>query len=87
MLELFSRHPIISGFKETSYVNAFILNALVTSLIAFTAVCAHDLLGKKIKKRSYRYLSTIGLTFMCAIICYGFMYMLFGFGGGMIAAS
>ena len=86
MPEIFPTKPLIPNFKATSFTKAFILNALVTSLIAFTAVCAHDLVGKNIKKTIYVYLSTIIITFLSAIICYFVMYILFGYGGGMLVS-
>ena len=77
--------PLIPNFKSTNILKAFILNAIVTALIAFAAVISHELLGDKIKKRVYVYLSTIAITFLCAFLCYGLMYLLFGFGRGMLA--
>ena len=78
--------PLIPNFRATNFGKAFTLNAIVTSLIAFTAVLSHDLLDNKIKKKVYVYLSTIGLTFISALICYALMYGLFGYGGGMLAS-
>jgi hypothetical protein len=77
--------PLIPNFKSTSIIKAFTLNAIVTALIAFTAVISHELLGDKIKKKVYVYLSTIGITFASAFLCYGLMYLLFGYGRGMLA--
>ena len=77
--------PLISNFRATNIGKAFALNAIVTSLIAFTAVLSHDLLDNKIKKKVYVYLITISLTFVSALLCYGLMYLLFGYGGGMLA--
>ena len=77
--------PLIANFKSTSIIKAFTLNAIVTALIAFTAVISHELLGNKIKKKVYVYLSTIAITFASAFVCYGLMYLLFGYGRGMLA--
>ena len=76
--------PLIPNFRATNFGKAFTLNAIVTSLIAFTAVLSHDLLETKIKKKVYVYLSTIGITFASALICYALMFALFGYGGGML---
>jgi hypothetical protein len=78
--------PIIPNFRSTNLGKAFTLNAIVTSLISFTAVISRDLLSNKIKKKVYVYLTTIAITFVSALICYGLMYFLFGYGGGMLSS-
>lgn len=77
--------PLIHNFSETTIWKAFILNSIVTALVAFTAVLSHNIIYDKIKNKVYVYLIIISLTFLSAIICYYIMYLVFGFGRGLLA--
>ena len=78
--------PLITGFRATTFLKAFILNAIATSLIAFAAVVSKEFFESKIKKQYLIYLATIGFTFISAFVSYGLMFLFFGFGAGMLAA-
>jgi hypothetical protein len=91
--------PFTTNFLSDSYFNAFILNALVTALIAAIAIELRMQLNDK-ESSIYYFFNTIiygrGLhiyetflieffiTFIIAFLVYQMMYVMFNFGGGMM---
>ena len=82
---MYKFEPLIHNFSETTIWKAFILNSIVTALVAFTAVLSRDIVYDKIKNKLYVYLITVSLTFLSAIMSYYIMYFVFGFGKGLLA--
>ena len=77
--------PLIDGFKADSFTKAFILNALSSSIIASVAITVKDRLDKYTKYDIELKIFLIFLiTFFITLISFSFMYILFGFGGGMM---
>tara|TARA_Y100000389_G_scaffold170179_1_gene176989 strand:- start:962 stop:1306 length:345 start_codon:yes stop_codon:yes gene_type:complete len=94
--------PIFKNFLATSYFKAFVLNALVVSLITITAMTTqmsldspngtlNKLFNKLVNnnnnttiKFEIELLINFIITF-CSVLCIMiFLYILVGFGGGMI---
>ena len=78
---------LIKGFKSTTLVNAFVLNALASALIAVTAVEMRQSLDKNKlyvteKQKAQQVFLT---TFAVAIGVFSALHIVFGFGGGMIS--
>ena len=80
--------PLISDFRATSYVKAFLLNSIIMALIAVVAYESHNLLEKYVTKMNEisRVAISFASAFITAMLAYFSMYFLFGFGGGMLAA-
>lgn len=88
---------LIHHFNSTSLWKAFVLNSMVTSLVILIAITLKSNLDNYITvddKTSRRgvtnwYNTTITLlvTFCTTLISYLIMYLLFGFGGGMLVES
>ena len=78
--------PLIKNFKATTFKKAFILNAISSSIIASVAIMVKDRLDQYTE---YHINVKIGLTFIITffitLISFSIMYILFGFGGGMLA--
>lgn len=90
----------IFNFKANTIIQAYILNAIYTSLSAVAAIKLHAY-GKKrenecekgyhkhfcdfYKNEYLNSLVVIICTFIITIIIYLIMYILFGYGGGMLA--
>ena len=91
--------PFIQNFKSTDQWKAFTLNSIAASLTVVIAITTKQYLdkfsfynnkpGEKIS--SGRNIANIAITllvtFSTAMIVYLFMFLLFGFGGGMLASS
>lgn len=91
--------PLTMRFRATTYTKAFILNAIVAAAIAVFAVEMRVLIHKRTGS-TYTYINKIipgdelseeqiiGVvffgTFIVAIVVYLFMYILFGYGGGLL---
>ena len=95
------RHPIIPGFYANSIIKAFILNAIAVAMVAACSVELRQLLNEE-KSGTYiffnNFLSGGKLTeaekaaivfvgsFIFALLTYLFLFLLFGFGGGMLTS-
>jgi hypothetical protein len=95
-----STFPLTKNFKSNTYFNAFILNALVTALIAAFAIELRIQLNNKnnyiydfIKYLNYSedlhdlqsFFIEFFVTFIVAFLVYQLMYFIFEFGEGMTA--
>lgn len=79
--------PLIKGFQSTTIFKAFVLNALVSTLIIFMATTIrkyYDDLTHKDKNNTTNLLKTLLFTFITAISSYMLLYVIFGFGQGML---
>ena len=88
--------PLIKGFKSTNVWYAFLLNSIATTIIVVFAITLQNVFdiiyidnnNKKHKlKKQFNWISfviTIITTFFTTFSAYIVMYVLFGFGGGML---
>ena len=77
--------PLINNFKADSFTKAFILNALSSSIIASVAITVKDRLDTYTKYDiELKIFLTFTITFFITLLSFSFMYILFGFGGGMM---
>lgn len=97
-----TKFPVVKNFYATSIFKAFILNAIAVALIATMAVELRKELndvkgrfyllvnplfaGNELTERQKAIVVAIA-SFLGAILVYHFMYLLFGFGGGMLTSS
>lgn len=83
--------PLVPGFRSTTIFRAFVLNAVSGALIATIAIFTKSALdNSKVFENSKDNQSLKAfLTFLAALISafvtYCILYILFHFGGGMIA--
>ena len=91
--------PLIHHFTASTIWKAFVLNSIAASLVILIALTTkstfdsydqeHDDDGKKIPVSGTNIMSivvTLIATFVASMVAYTAMFVLFGFGGGMIAA-
>tara|TARA_Y100000385_G_scaffold291178_1_gene367684 strand:- start:257 stop:526 length:270 start_codon:yes stop_codon:yes gene_type:complete len=83
--------PLIPGFRATTKTKAFALNALVSAVVivltiqvkaSLDGVFDKDAPRKRISLTSL--LLTFVICFIVAFVSYGIMFLLFGYGGGML---
>lgn len=85
--------PVFKHFRSTDLLNAFVLNALATAVIATMTVVIDDELTLMSEtynwnmNSSVRRLIAFVLAFLVGLICYLLMYFFLGYGAGMIAAK
>lgn len=86
-------HPIVN-FQATTIWKAFILNSIASTLIIFVAMSIKDRFDKfydqkgNVVTRSTSVKSVIAtllVTFLSCMIAYTTLYLIFGFGRGMLA--
>lgn len=87
---------LIHHFNSTTLWKAFVLNSLTTSLVILIAILVKTRLdndlnvhpNSPVEKLSFNWYSiivTLLITFGTSLIAYLIMYILFGFGAGMLA--
>jgi len=81
--------PFFNNFKSTNFNNAFLLTSLLNSIIItisiFTKEKIEDIENNTKDISSYKvYLISFFITFLATYCSLWIMYLLFGFGGGML---
>lgn len=85
--------PLVKNFKATTIIKAFILQAIVATVIIFMAVTLKAKYDKYTDKHGEPVVSeitwksvvfTLFFTFATALFAYAFMFWIFGYGGGML---
>ena len=85
--------PVIPHLRTNTVGKAFILNAIATALIAFVAVETRFLLEKNENITNEALCITITLcsslcsSLFAALVIYSILFVLFNFGGGMMATG
>ena len=95
-----SYFPLIKQFHSSSYVKAFILNAIVGAIICGLAIeirmALHDnttsyyrvmqsVYNTKHITKIHKFIATIVSTLFVSIITYILMYFIFSYGGGELS--
>ena len=93
-------HPLVKGFYATSFIKAFVLNAIAVAMVAASSVELRQLLNEE-KSNAYLFFNNflsggqlseiqkavivfVG-SFIFAMLTYLFLFIVFGFGGGMLS--
>ena len=78
--------PLIKGLRSTTFTKAFVLNAIATALIALVAIETKAFLVTSAITFSpvVQGIITFISAFFTAILVYFLLYLIFGFGGGML---
>lgn len=79
--------PLIKNFKANNVFNAFILAALFQTILLSLTFSSQDLVKKYETNEFWRWTISIFYIFIITIISYTVMYLLFGFGGGMLVTN
>jgi len=85
--------PIFKGFRSTTIPRAFFLGALISSIIIVMAIVIKDAMDRWLNKHNvdksttnvWSVLLTFAITFAATYGSYWLMYLLFGYGGGLLA--
>ena len=77
--------PWFKGFRATNIRKAFILNAFAAALVSSVAVIVKDRLDTQTKLGYMdKYKIVLVVTFIASLLVYYILFILFGFGGGML---
>jgi len=91
--DVVKRVPLINDFKATTFLKAFILNALVAAVIAALTIETRLHLDTQgalwaDSKETLAETTKLGVTlltsFVIAFVVYHLMYLIFEYGGGML---
>jgi hypothetical protein len=76
--------PLIKNFKATNVFNAFLLAALFQTILLSLTLSSKDYIEKHKFNPFVSWLISVVYIFLITVISYTIMYLVFGFGGGMI---
>jgi hypothetical protein len=77
--------PLIKNFRANNVFNAFILAALFQTILLSLTFISKDYVEKYQKNEFWKWTISIIYIFLITIISYTVMYLVFGFGGGMLS--
>ena len=76
--------PLIKNFRANNVFNAFILAGLFQTILLSLTFSSRDIVQKYETNEFWRWTISIVYIFIITIISYTVMYLVFGFGGGML---
>ena len=76
--------PLIKNFRANNVFNAFILAGLFQTILLSLTFSSRDIVQKYETNQFWRWTISIVYIFIITIISYTIMYLVFGFGGGML---
>ena len=76
--------PLIKNFRANNVFNAFILAGLFQTILLSLTFSSQELVKKYETNEFWRWTISIFYIFIITIISYTVMYLIFGFGGGML---
>ena len=92
--------PLVKNFYATTFLKAYVLNALAVALITAGGIELRQLLNDE-KSNAYLFFNGVigtgklndvqktaivfGGTFLVAMFAYSMLFLLFGYGGGMLS--
>lgn len=79
--------PLIKNFRANNVFNAFILAGLFQTILLSLTFSSKDLVQKYQQNEILKLLISIIYIFIITIISYTIMYLVFGFGGGMLVTN
>lgn len=79
--------PLIKKFKANNVFNAFILAGIFQTILLSLTLASNDFVKKYEKNQFLQWMISILYIFFITIISYTVMYLLFGFGGGMLTGN
>ena len=85
ILSNISVFPLIKNFKDNNVFNAFILAGLFQAILLSLTFSTRDIAAKYQKNDFLKWVISVIYIFLITIISYTIMYLIFGFGGGMIS--
>ena len=79
--------PLIKNFRANNVFNAFILAGLFQTILLSLILSTRDLVKRYETNEFLRWITSIIYIFIITIISYTVMYLVFGFGGGMLVMN
>ena len=76
--------PLIKNFRANNVFNAFILAGLFQTILLSLTFSTRDFIQKYETNEFMRWFISIIYIFIITLISYTVMYLVFGFGGGML---
>jgi hypothetical protein len=87
IIEWRRNRPIIHDFSSSNTWKAFILNSIAASLVIFIAMTTQKSLDKYSGSKVISVVLTLSTTFVTSMVAFSIMFVIFGFGSGMVSRS
>lgn len=79
--------PLIKNYKANTFLNAFILASFIHTIIISLTFVYKDYIDKFKMNKILNFITSIVYIFLITLISYFIMYLLFGYGGGMLICN
>lgn len=79
--------PLIKKFRANNVLNAFLLAGIFQSILLSITFASKDFIEKYEKNGFLRFTISVFYIFIITLISYTVMWLVFGFGGGMLIQS
>ena len=79
--------PLIKNFRANTVFNAFILAGIFQAILLSFILSTQKIVDKSKMNDFLKWFSSIMYIFLITIVSYTIMYLVFGFGGGMLSNS
>lgn len=84
ILDKIQLFPLIKNFRANNVFNAFILAGLFQTILLSLTFSSRDFIQKYEINEFWKWTISIIYIFLITIISYTIMYLVFGFGAGML---
>lgn len=79
--------PLIKNFKSNNVFNAFILAGLFQAILLSFTFSTRDLVQRYETNEFWKWSISLIYIFIITVLSYTVMYLIFGFGGGMLVRN
>jgi hypothetical protein len=79
--------PLVKNFQATTIFNAILLAGILQTIILSITLSTHDIFKKYEINPFWKWTISILYIFIITILSYTIMYVLFGFGRGMLSVN
>ena len=76
--------PLIKNFKADTVFNAFLLAGIFNAVLLSMTLATKKIVDKNKVNDFWKWAISFIYIFVITVICYTGMYLIFGFGGGML---
>jgi succinate dehydrogenase hydrophobic anchor subunit len=79
--------PLIKNFRANTVFNAFVLAAIFQTILLSLTLSTRDFIQRYQENPQLNFWISILYIFFLTLISYTIMYLVFGFGSGMLVSS
>jgi len=85
ILDKISIFPLIKNFRANTVFNAFILAGIFQAILISFILSTQKIVDRSKMNDFLKWFSSVMYIFIITLVSYTIMYLVFGFGGGMLS--